>query len=299
MKPPLIIKLLYENDNLNYSDILKYVELFSNLNNLQLLNIKHTNILSHKNITKVTKNTNHPTGHPYPETLWNGVIPIKFEEGSIIFSGVTCYGSKDKAGVNPYTRNGELFTDYSPTAACNILPYGSIVKITNLGVKHFSKSTRVIINDVGDFGPGKANPNRIIDLTYAAIEKISDKDVWNKPSNYTQPLCMIEVIKIGDGKMYHNSKEEDKNTLEKNKQIINQSQQNQPKPKSKHRMDLEKAQAHYAFYEKLKAEGLYGTPHHSYQAAKERAAKRNKVDTNTSIHHLTMLILQQQISMFL
>ena len=43
-------------------------------------------------------------------------------------------------------------------------------------------------------------------------------------------------------------------------------------------MDLEKAQAHYAFYEKLKAEGLYGTPHHSYQAAKERAAKRNKVD---------------------
>jgi len=50
------------------------------------------------------------------------------------------------------------------------------------------------------------------------------------------------------------------------------------KPKSKHRMDLEKAQAHYAFYEKLKAEGLYGTPHHSYQAAKERAAKRNKVD---------------------
>ncbi len=62
------------------------------------------------------------------------------------------------------TANGEIFDTYKLTAAHKTLPFGTIVKVTNL---HNNKSVEVRINDRGPFVEG-----RIIDLSKAAADAI-------------------------------------------------------------------------------------------------------------------------------
>jgi rare lipoprotein A len=62
------------------------------------------------------------------------------------------------------TANGEIFDATKLTAAHKILPFGTMVKVTNL-TNH--KSVFVRINDRGPFVAG-----RIIDLSEAAAKKI-------------------------------------------------------------------------------------------------------------------------------
>ena len=62
------------------------------------------------------------------------------------------------------TASGEIFNTNSLTAAHKTLPFGTIVKVTNIANGKF---TLVRINDRGPFVPG-----RIIDLSRAAAEEI-------------------------------------------------------------------------------------------------------------------------------
>lgn len=62
------------------------------------------------------------------------------------------------------TSSGERFNMYKKTAAHRTLPFGTVVKVTNL---ENGKSVKVRINDRGPWKKG-----RIIDLSYAAAKKI-------------------------------------------------------------------------------------------------------------------------------
>jgi rare lipoprotein A len=78
------------------------------------------------------------------------------EEGLASWYGRKFHGKK--------TASGERFNMYKKTAAHRTLPFGTKVKVTNLGNK---KSVVVRINDRGPFVKG-----RIIDLSYAAAKDI-------------------------------------------------------------------------------------------------------------------------------
>lgn len=62
------------------------------------------------------------------------------------------------------TASGEIFNMYAYTAAHRKLPFGTLVRVTNL---YNGKSVVVRINDRGPF-----KRKRIIDLSYAAAKKI-------------------------------------------------------------------------------------------------------------------------------
>ena len=62
------------------------------------------------------------------------------------------------------TANGEIFDMYALTAAHKKLPFGTVIKVTNLDN---GMSTTVRINDRGPFVKG-----RILDLSYAAAQKV-------------------------------------------------------------------------------------------------------------------------------
>ncbi len=62
------------------------------------------------------------------------------------------------------TANGEIYDTYGHTCAHKTLPFGTMLKVTNLGN---NKSTVVRVNDRGPFVEG-----RIIDLTYSAAKEI-------------------------------------------------------------------------------------------------------------------------------
>jgi len=78
------------------------------------------------------------------------------------FSGVASYyGSKFHGKM---TASGEAFNMYELTAAHRTLPFGTILKVTNLAN---GKSVTVTVNDRGPF-----RKNRVLDLSYAAAKKI-------------------------------------------------------------------------------------------------------------------------------
>jgi len=65
------------------------------------------------------------------------------------------------------TANGEIFTGRDMTAAHRSLPFGTKVKVTNLGN---GKTAIVRINDDGPYIPG-----RVIDLSEAAASRLGIK----------------------------------------------------------------------------------------------------------------------------
>jgi rare lipoprotein A len=63
------------------------------------------------------------------------------------------------------TANGEIFDQQKLTAAHRALPFGTVVRVTNLANR---RSVQVRINDRGPFGSRR----RIIDLTRKAAERL-------------------------------------------------------------------------------------------------------------------------------
>ncbi len=88
----------------------------------------------------------------------------------IIFSGTVSASETGQASwyggkfQGRQTANGEIFDTNKLTAAHKTLPFGTVVKVTNL---HNNKSVEVRINDRGPFIEG-----RIIDLSKAAADAI-------------------------------------------------------------------------------------------------------------------------------
>ncbi|HPN37025.1 MAG TPA: septal ring lytic transglycosylase RlpA family protein [Melioribacteraceae bacterium] len=81
------------------------------------------------------------------------------------------------------TSNGEIYNMYDLTTASPNLPFGSILRITNL------KNNRAVIVRVNDRMP--PHPERIIDLSYGAAEQLDMlKDGVVK--------VQIEVLELGN-----------------------------------------------------------------------------------------------------
>jgi len=78
-------------------------------------------------------------------------------------SGICSYYGKKFNGRK--TENGEIYNMYKLTAAHKTLPFGTLLKITNLQNR---KTVIVRINDRGPFVKG-----RNLDLSYAAAKKLN------------------------------------------------------------------------------------------------------------------------------
>jgi len=84
-------------------------------------------------------------------------LPGAVETGLAAYYSDSLQGKRTASGA-PYDRE-------AMTAAHRTLPFGTVVKVTNLANR---RSVRVTINDRGPFGDGE----RIIDLSHAAAERI-------------------------------------------------------------------------------------------------------------------------------
>jgi len=87
---------------------------------------------------------------------------VKTETPNCVEEGLASYYSDEFEGK--VTASGEIFTQSGLTAAHRSLPFGTIVKVTNL---ENGKSVLVKINDRGPF-----LLNRIIDLSKTASQKL-------------------------------------------------------------------------------------------------------------------------------
>ena len=90
-------------------------------------------------------------------------IPSKSGQHNCNQTGLASYYADKFNGRK--TANGEIFDENKLTAAHKTLPFGTIVKVTNLTN---NKTVIVRINDRGPFVSG-----RIIDLSIAAAKKIN------------------------------------------------------------------------------------------------------------------------------
>ena len=86
---------------------------------------------------------------------------IKKKHFSVIYGTASYYSNKFQ---NRRTANGEIFDQKKMTAACNVLPLGSWIQVTNL------KNKRSIIVKVNDRLHDKMK--RAIDLTKEAARKL-------------------------------------------------------------------------------------------------------------------------------
>ena len=99
-----------------------------------------------------------------------------------VLKGVASWYGEEFAGRT--TANGEIFDPLQLTAAHRSLPFGTVLDVTNATTK---QTVRVRINDRGPYVG-----NRIIDLSYAAAEKIG----LVEPGTGTVD---IKVVSIGKG----------------------------------------------------------------------------------------------------
>lgn len=88
------------------------------------------------------------------------------------------------------TASGGKFDMYDMTAAHKTLPFGTVLKVTNLSS---GKSVNVVINDRGPY-----KKNRIIDLSYAAGRELG---ILAKG----EEMVGVSIIKLGNGKTEKNS----------------------------------------------------------------------------------------------
>jgi len=111
-----------------------------------------------------------PTATPAAQTVASATPAMTAEQAkpkqhSKIFRGIASwYGSVFNGRK---TASGETFNMYDLTACHPTLPFGSVVRVVNLRNK---KSVVVRINDRGDLG---SNNGRVIDLSYAAAERLN------------------------------------------------------------------------------------------------------------------------------
>ncbi|MFC1508598.1 septal ring lytic transglycosylase RlpA family protein [Candidatus Omnitrophota bacterium] len=87
-----------------------------------------------------------------------------------IYKGMASWYSEDDPGVLETTANMESFNDKALTCAMWEIPFGTILKVTNM------ENNLSIYVRVNDRGPAKrlVREGRIIDLTKEAFSRISD-----------------------------------------------------------------------------------------------------------------------------
>jgi rare lipoprotein A (peptidoglycan hydrolase) len=110
-----------------------------------------------------------PTGgYPSPPTgmaLPAGNYNRDYTTGNVWETGIASfYGPREQGN---FTASGERFDYRKMTAAHRLLPLGTRIQVTDLKT---NKSVKVTINDRGPFWP-----NRILDLSWGAAQKIGDQ----------------------------------------------------------------------------------------------------------------------------
>lgn len=103
----------------------------------------------------------------------------KLNVGDRIVGEASHYGHND--GTNgSKTADGSRFNKYAMTAASNVYPLGSTVKVTN--IKN-GKSVQVKITDTGGFYKNKYQ--RVVDMSYGSMRKITSGD-----------LAYVDIVRI-------------------------------------------------------------------------------------------------------
>jgi len=97
------------------------------------------------------------------------------EEKPVIYGIASWYGGGER--LNRYTASGEPFNPNDLTCAIWDLPFGTILKVTNL------RNGKSVIVRVNDRGPAK-RLNRVIDLTKRAFSQIEALD---------RGLCKVKI----------------------------------------------------------------------------------------------------------
>lgn len=156
----LVVKIpvptIYLDDPILPSGRLKIIKEGSSGQKIQIFKIRYENnlitskkLLSEKIIKKAT-----------PEVVQRGTKPV-------YFGWATWYGSYFQGRR---TASGEIYNMYALTAAHRFLPFGTLVRVTNLST---GRSVIVRINDRGPFS------YHIIDLSFAAKQAIlMDSLAW-------------------------------------------------------------------------------------------------------------------------
>ncbi len=85
----------------------------------------------------------------------------KVSKTKVLYGTASFYANKF---VGKKTANGEIFSQEKMTAACNVLPLGTWIKVTNLRNGH---SVTVKVND-----RLHTKTKRVVDLTRAAVKKL-------------------------------------------------------------------------------------------------------------------------------
>jgi len=117
---------------------------------------------------------------PTPNSLAPTVQPKKAD---LLHGFATWYGS---VLDGHRTASGERFDMYAMTACHPTLPFGTLVRVTNL----INKSAVIVrINDRGELAKG-----RVIDLSYAAAERL-------KMTKRGLAPVAIEVVSLSRGKL--------------------------------------------------------------------------------------------------
>ena len=103
----------------------------------------------------------------------------KLDIGDRIVGEASHYGHNDGTHGSK-TASGGRFNKYEMTAASNVYPLGSYVKVTN--VKN-GKSVEVKITDTGGFYKNKYQ--RVVDMSYGSMRKITNSD-----------LAYVDIVRV-------------------------------------------------------------------------------------------------------
>lgn len=139
--------LKYIIDNIRSIFINKYIIIYTLIILCSLVNSANSNTIKKKKTVK-------------QKTISHNIkqnINVKIQKGNASWYGKEFHGRK--------TASGERFDMYKVSAAHKTLPFGTILKVTNL------KNNKSILVRVNDRGP--VYSNRILDLSFKAAELLT------------------------------------------------------------------------------------------------------------------------------
>ncbi|MCM8773756.1 MAG: septal ring lytic transglycosylase RlpA family protein [Candidatus Omnitrophica bacterium] len=97
------------------------------------------------------------------------IYNLSFDSSQIVVNGIASWYSRKDRGIRKTTANMEIFDDTKFTCAMWGVPFGSLVKVTNL------KNGKAVVVRVNDRGPAGwlVKQGRVIDLTKEAFSQIA------------------------------------------------------------------------------------------------------------------------------
>ena len=99
------------------------------------------------------------------DAVGQGRPPLPRDVPKVLYGTASFYSNKFEGRQ---TANGEIFSQQKLTAACNVLPFGTWIKVTNL------KNGRSVVVKVNDRLHYKMK--RVVDLSKLAARQIGHKD---------------------------------------------------------------------------------------------------------------------------